>query len=187
MSDKELQEIMRRLANAQIETEKQLAKTDAQLAKTDAQLGKTDERLNRIAKMVGAMGNNQGDVTEEYFINSLKDTLEVAGRKFDVLIPNFTIQAKDIIDEYDILLVNGKELAIIEVKYKIHTKDIDKLKKKIKNIKSLPQYKNYRVYAGVAGFKVPKDVISLAKDKGYFVLQRRGDIIETMADNLKVS
>jgi len=27
-------------------------------------------------------------------------------------------------------------------------------------------------------------VISLAKEKGYFVLQRKGDIIEEMSDNL---
>ena len=91
------------------------------------------------------------------------------------------------VDEYDILLVNGEELAIIEVKYKVHPKDVQKLEKKIKNIKKLPQYKNYKVYAGVAGFNISRDVITLAKEEGYFILQRKGDVIHTISDNLKVA
>ena len=168
-------------------TDTQLAKTDAQLAKTEAQLAKTDERLNRIAKMVGAMGNNQGDVAEEYFINSLKDSLTLLDKKFDILIPNFKIEKKRFRDEYDLLLVNGSELAMIEVKYKLHTNDVDKLSKQIINLRDLPQYKNYKIYAGVAGFKIPDDVVGLAISNGYFVLQRRGNIIETISDELRVA
>ena len=162
-------------------------KTDEQMKRTDEQLKKTDEKLNRIAKMVGAIGNNQGNVAEEYFINSLKDDIRIGSKKFDILIPNFVIQSKNIVDEYDILLVNGEELAIIEVKYKVHKNDILKLEKKIQNIKKLPQYKNYRVYAGVAGFNITKDVIALAKESGYFILQRKGNVIHTITDNLKVA
>ena len=164
-----------------------MAKLIASQTKTDEQLAKTDGRLNRIAKMVGSMGNNQGDVAEEYFVNSLKDNLELLGKHYDVLIPNFTIKSKHITDEYDILLVNGEELAMIEVKYKLHTNDIKGLKKKIANLKALPQYKNYKIYAGVAGFKVPQDTIELAMKNGYFVLQRKGDVINTYARELKVS
>lgn len=180
MSDQDLKNMMAKLIASQV-------KTDEQLAKTDAQLAKTDERLNKIAKMVGGMGNNQGDVAEEYFVNSLKDNLELLGRHYDVLIPNFTIKSKNITDEYDILLVNGEELAMIEVKYKLHQNDVKGLEKKIINLKALPQYKNYKIYAGVAGFKVPQDTIDLAIKKGYFVLQRKGDVIDTYARELKVS
>ena len=194
MSDQDLKNMMAKLIASQAKTDEQLAKTDAQLAKTDeqlaktdAQLAKTDERLNRVAKMVGSMGNNQGDVAEEYFVNSLKDDLDLLGRHYDVLIPNFTIKAKHITDEYDILLVNGEELAMIEVKYKLHQNDVKGLEKKILNLKALPQYKNYKIYAGVAGFKVPQDTIDLAMEHGYFVLQRKGDVINTYSRELKVS
>ena len=61
---------------------------------------------------------------------------------------------------------------------------IDKLKKKIEHIRLMPSYKNYKIYAGVAGFKVPKDAIDLARERGYFVLQRKGDIVEEISDNL---
>jgi hypothetical protein len=51
----------------------------------------------------------------------------------------------------------------------------------------MPSYKNYTIYAGVAGFNIPEDAISLAKERGYFVLQRKGDIIEEISDNLIAS
>jgi hypothetical protein len=187
MTDQELKDLVASLAIAQQKTDEQFKKTDEQMKRTDEQLKKTDEKLNRIAKMVGAIGNNQGNVAEEYFINSLKDDIRIGSKKFDILIPNFVIQSKNIVDEYDILLVNGEELAIIEVKYKVHKNDILTLEKKIQNIKKLPQYKNYRVYAGVAGFNITKGVIELAKESGYFILQRKGNVIHTITDNLKVA
>ena len=49
----------------------------------------------------------------------------------------------------------------------------------------LKEYKNYKIYAGVAGFKIPQEVIKKAKEKGYFVLKRKGNVIEEYTDNLK--
>ena len=49
----------------------------------------------------------------------------------------------------------------------------------------MKEYKNYDIYAGVAGFKVPKEVIKRAEEKGYFVLKRKGNVIEEYTDNLK--
>ena len=59
-------------------TDEQLKKTDEQLKKTDEQMNKTDARLNKIAKLVGNMSNNQGEVAEEYFVNSLKYVLKIS-------------------------------------------------------------------------------------------------------------
>ena len=184
MSDQDLGDMMAKLIQPQAKTDEQLAKTDAQLMQSEAAFSK---RIKKLEQLVGGIGNNQGDAAEEYFVNSLKDTLELLSKKFDILLPNFVIQKKNIIDEYDILLVNGSELAMIEVKYKLHTKDVEKLDKKIAHLKELPQYKNYKIYAGVAGFNVPYDVIKLAEEKGYFVLQRNGNVIETYADKLKAA
>ncbi len=219
MSDKELRELIEKLAisqlkleEAQRKTDEQLRKTDEHLKKTDEHLKKTDEhlkktdeqlrktdeelrnmfkkvdaRLDRVAKQLGGVTNNQGDVAEEYFINSLKEKLQIANIDFDYLIPNYVIEGKNIKDEFDILLVNGKSVAIIEVKYKVHPNDVDKLKRKIENLKKLPQYRGYDIYAGIAGFKIPQEAIEKAIKKGYFVLQRKGDIIQTYEKGLKAS
>lgn len=180
MTDQELKDLVASLAVSQAETEKRFKETDKQFKETDKQ-------LKKLGVLLGNIGNNQGDVAEEYFINSLKDKLKVANMDFDYLIPNYVIEGKKIQDEYDILLVNGESAAIIEVKYKVHPSDLKKLPKKIANLKKLPQYKGYKVYAGIAGFKIPKEIIEQATKQGYFVLQRKGDVIQTYADNLKAA
>lgn len=59
----------------------------------------------------------------------------------------------DLQDEFDIILINGTSVAIIEIKYKVRPNDIEKLFKKMENFRILfPIYKNYKLYAGMAGF-----------------------------------
>ena len=175
MTDQELKDLVASLA--------------VESKKTDMQMKKTDEKLSRIGIQLAGISTNQGDVAEEYFINSLKNTsLKIADMNFDMLVANMEVSRGGKHDEYDIILVNGESLAIIEVKYKVHPSDIDKLDKKVISIKELsPVYKDFKVYAGVAGFKVPKDAKTKALDKGYFVLERKGDIVETYAKELKVA
>ena len=169
MTDKELKELVASLAIAQKKTDEQLKKTDEQLKKTDEELRKMfdksdkrmielEKKLARVGELVGNIGNNQGEVAEEYFANSLKEILRIGNLKFDYLLENVTLKTKKINDEFDILLVNGSSVALIEVKYKVHPKIIDNLEKKIEHLKMLKEYKNYKIYAGVAGFKIPQEV-----------------------------
>ena len=202
MTDQELKELVASLAvdtkemkmlqkktDEQLKkTDEQLKKTDEQLKKTDEQLKKTDEKLNRIASMVGSISNNQGDVAEEYFVNSLEEYLKVGTIDFDYIIPNFKAKrGHNILAEYDILLVNDESVAIVEVKYKAHLKDLDNLAKKIEQLKNLPQYKNYKVYAGLATFYATDELIKKAEKMGYFILQRKGDIMITHSEHLKAA
>ena len=110
--------------------------------------------------------------------------MELLGIKFDVISPNLYRKKGKIEDEYDIVLVNGKSIAIIEVKYKVHENDVKNLDKKVETFKELfPEYSHLKLYVGIAGFKVYKK----AKEKGYFILQRKGDVIETYAPNLRAA
>jgi hypothetical protein len=186
---------IRELREAQLKTDEQLRETDEQIRelreaqlKTDQQMEKTDKKLDRIATLVGNISNNQGDITEEYFVNSLKDYLKVGKMDFDYLIANFRAQkGHKILAEYDILLVNGESVAIIEVKYKAHLKDLDKLPNKIEQLKNLPQYKGYKVYAGIATFYATKELIKKADEMGYFILQRKGDMLVTHSEHLRAA
>jgi hypothetical protein len=133
---------------------------EASQEKTDEQMKKTDERLDKVAKLVGNISNNQGDITEEFFYNSLKDKPLMAGIEYDFIDKNVTRTKNGIQDEYDILLVNGKDIAIIEVKYKAHSNDVEKLvNKKYENFKKLyPEYKDYNHHLGLASFNMNDDV-----------------------------
>jgi hypothetical protein len=44
---------------------------------------KSDRRLDKVAKMLGNIGNNQGDVAEEFFYNSLASKPTLAGIDYD--------------------------------------------------------------------------------------------------------
>ena len=195
MTEQKLIELVAGLAIAQAKTDEHLQKTSEEIrelrksqAKTDEQMKKTDEKIDRIASLVGSISNNQGNVAEEYFINSLGESLRIGVVEFDYMISNFKIKRKhQILAECDILLLNENSATIIEVKYKAHLNDLNKLPKKIEQLKSLPDYKNRKIYAGVATFYATNEFINSAKELGYFVLQRRGDIIVTHFKDLKVA
>ena len=197
MTDDEIRALLVSLLQAQIKTDAQLAKTDAQLAKTDAQLAKTDAqlaktdaqlaktdaKLDRLAEMYGGVSNNQGRVAEEFFYNSLKHTPVINGIQFDFIEKNVTRSKKGIEEEYDILLVNGKVVYILEVKYSLHMSDIERMVgRKLTNFKILfPEYDGYEIRIGFASFFITEEIKSLALEKGLSLFQRRGNIIESIA------
>jgi multidrug efflux pump subunit AcrA (membrane-fusion protein) len=186
-TDKQLAQTDAQLAktDAQLaKTDAQLAKTDAQLAKTDAQLAKTGAKLDKLAKMYGGVANNQGAAAEEFYFNSLKHNPVLQGIHFDSVYKNLTNNSHGIEDEYDILLLNGKDVFIIEVKYRAHPDDVKTLvKKKAANFKPLfPAYKDHKLHLGLASFHVDDKVKQSALDQGVTLLQRRGNVIETMPE-----
>jgi len=187
MTDQELKDLVASLAIESKKTDEQIKELKEAQTKTDEELNKLLKSHKELGKMVGGISNNQGDVAEEYFINSLEKKLKLGTMEFDYLVSNYVIKSKSIKDEYDIVLINGNVVAIIEVKYKFHLNDLDKLPKKIKNFKKLPQYKGYKVYAGIAGFNIPDSVVKESLDRGYFVLKRSGDVIDTFGEELLVA
>ena len=154
--------------------------------KTDDKMIETQESLKRIGKMVGNISNNQGDIAEEFFYNSLKAKPSMAGINYDFIDKNVTRNKNNIEDEYDILLVNGKDIAIIETKYKAHTSDVEKLiNKKYNNFKKLyPEYKDYTHHLGLASFNMNEDVKEMASKNNVILIQRKGDLIETILPSL---
>jgi Holliday junction resolvase-like predicted endonuclease len=131
--------------------------------------------------MVGGISNNQGAIAEEFFYNSIKSKPVLSGITYDFIDKNVTRSKGKITDEYDILLVNGKDIAIIEVKYKTNERDIEKLLgRKYTNFKKLyPEYKNYNHHLVLASFYINEDLKDNALDNNITILQRKGNIIET--------
>ncbi len=73
----------------------------------EASQEKSDRRLDKVAKMMGNISNNQGDVAEEFFWNSLSATPTINGITYDYANKNAHKRIGNIEDEYDILLVNA--------------------------------------------------------------------------------
>jgi hypothetical protein len=171
-------------------TQEQLAQAMLELKasqeKTDIKMRETQESLKRIGTMLGNIGNNQGDVAEEFFYNSLKTKPILVGIDYDFIEQNAHRSKNNIEDEFDMLLINGKDIAIIETKYKAHIRDIEKLvNKKYTNFKKLyPEYKDYTHHLGLASFNINEDVKEEAEKNNVILLQRKGDIIETIVPSL---
>jgi len=170
------------LAQAILELKESQKQTDRQIKETNEQMKQTDKKLDKLAKLFGNVGNNQGDVAEEFFYNSLESKPTLAGINYDFIDKNITRSKKGLKDEFDIVLINGKDIAIIETKYKAHTADVKKLiTKKYDNFKKLyPEYKEYTHHLGLASFHMNDDVKALALENNVMLLQRKGDIIETI-------
>jgi len=135
---------------------------------------------------MGAMASNQGDVAEEFFYNSLKDKPQVGGISFDTITPILIIGTKQASNEFDIVLVNGQSVALVEVKYKAHVNDLDQLQRQIDRYRQLrPEHKDYKIFGGIAGFNVPLDVVKMAQERGMFVLQRKGEVIDSATEGMR--
>jgi hypothetical protein len=190
MTDQELKDLVASLAVKSDKLDAQLAETNAQIAKTDAQvkaeMTETQRVLKEVGRRMGAMASNQGDVAEEFFYNSLREKMELGGMAFDTIFGNFVVGDRKRNSELDILMVNGQSAALIEVKYKAHINDLDQIEQKIADYRSLrPEHKDYKLYAGLAGFSVPNDVVEEAHKRGLFVLKRKGDLLETEASGMR--
>ena len=176
---------LEQLKLSQEKTDEQIKKTDEQMKETAEQMKKTDEKLKSVGVQLGNMSKNQGDVAEEFFVNSLSTNLQVAGVQYDELHKNMHKRVKSSEGgkegEFDIVLINGKDIAIIETKYKAHEYDLqDLLEKKHPTFQALyPEYKNYTHHLGLASFYISDELKNEALRNNVFILQRKGKLVES--------
>ncbi len=181
MTDQELKDLVASLAISQAKTDEQMKKTDEQMKRTDEQVKRNEAKLTKMGVLLGNISNNQGDVAEEFFYNSLEDKKDLGGIHYDFIDKNWKSSTKNLRDEFDIVMVDGKDIAIIEVKYKAHEKDLERLiTKKQTNFRELfPIYKDYNHHLALASFYMPPDLKEKALENNVIVLQRKGDVMET--------
>ena len=182
-TDRQLKETDRQLKEQLKETDRQLKE---QLKETDRHL---KEKFSELKEYVGGIGRNNGDVAESYFYETLANTMKIGNLDFDFIEKNVKRinRRQNLEGEYDIILTNSESIAIIEVKYKFHPNDIDKvLNKKIPTFKkSFPDKKDYKLYIVIAGFCIPDDTKKFAFDNGFFVLSQGGGKINLEHDIIK--
>ena len=201
MTDDELKALVAGLAVAQKVTDEQIKlnavaqkATDEQMKRTDEKIKRTEElvaslavaqqesarKLDKLAELYGNVGKNQGDVAEEFFLNSLLKDNHLGSVHFEDVVTNMGKHRGQIQEEYDLVMTNGDAIGIVKVKYKAHTNDLDKLDRKMQNFKKLfPIYRNYKQYGAIASFHINDDAKREALRRGYFVLQRSGDLVHT--------
>jgi len=173
-----------RKENERFLTEKQ-AETDRLLKEISADF---DRRMKKQEEIMGSWSNNHGAFAEEYFFNSFENGKQnFFGEKFDRIRKNIKPLDFKVEDEYDILLINGKSVGIIEVKYKAHENNIPKIIKKAESFRAnFPNYANHQIYLGLASMAFYPDLERTCIEQGIAVVKQVGDTVVIYDEHLKV-
>ena len=147
-----------------------------------------ERRMKNIENRVGAWSHNHGEFAEEYFFNSFEQNQRsFFGEKFDEIEQNVKGIKKNFKDEYDIVLINGKSIGIIEVKYKAHENDIPKILKKSQTFRvNFQEYANHQIYLGLATMAFYPELEQACIKQGIAVIKQVGDTVVINDEHLKV-
>ena len=147
----------------------------------------TDRQMKELQKTVGGITNNQGSFAEEYFFNSFEQGKQnFFGEKFDEITKNLTHFWQGLKDEYDIVLYNHASVALIEVKYKAHINDIPEVLKKAETFRILfPNYKDFRIYLGLASMSFYPKLEEECINNGIAIIKQVGDTVVINDKHLK--
>ncbi|GBU24094.1 hypothetical protein R83H12_00720 [Fibrobacteria bacterium R8-3-H12] len=188
MTDQELKDLVASLAVQGMETDRRMQETDRKMQETDRLFKELDKKLDKLCGKVGGIDDNQGYHAEQFFQDVFEKKLEFGGVKYDEMIPNLAHKSKKGEIEFDIALVNGNSVALIEVKNRIHPSFVKELaEERIEKFrKFFPEFKDYSAYLGIAGFSFSDEVIDRASAYGIGIVKQVGEGVEIKADNLKV-
>jgi len=146
------------------------------------------EDLKEISNQIGGISNNIGHHAEQFFQSVFKEKLEFGRIKYDEMIPNLTYKGKKVKIEFDIALINGDSVALIEVKNRIYPDFVIELaEKRIEKFREFfHEFDNYDVYLGIAGFSFSDEVLDRASAYGIGIVRQVGEGVEIEANNLRV-
>jgi hypothetical protein len=144
--------------------------------------------MKELNKIVGGMANNQGSFAEEYFFNSFENgKRNFFGERFNEIEKNLKSRWNGLTDEYDIVLYNHASVAIIEVKYKANINDIPAVLKKAETFRVLfPNYKDFKIYLGLASMSFYHELEEECINQGIAVIKQVGDTVVINDEHLKV-
>jgi hypothetical protein len=144
--------------------------------------------MKEMQKNLGGMANSHGSFAEEYFFNAFESgNKNFFGENFDDIDRNVRYTWEGLKDEYDIILYNHTSVAIIEIKYKAENDDIDQVLKKADTFRILsPNYKNFKVYLGLASMTgFTSNVEEKCTKEGIAIIKQVGDKVVICDDHLK--
>ena len=161
--------------------------TEKQCELTEEQ-AETDRQIKKVSETLGSWANNHGNFAEEYFFNSFESGKQnFFGEKFADIKKNVKGIKKGFNDEFDILLINGQSIGIVEVKYKAHENDVSKVLKKAKTFRvNFPDYARHQVYLGLATMAFYPELEQACISEGIAIIKQVGESVVINDEHLKV-
>jgi len=163
------------------ETDKKFQETDKKFQETKSQIQETDRIVRHVSKIVGGLGNNIGEVAEDYFFQALEKIPELAGVKIE-RTSKLRGKIKDLEREYDVVLFGHDTIIVVEVKHRLETKDLvtfcDKSLPVFKQL--FPEYAGYKMIGAVAGMTATPEAVQQALEMGLLVFTQSGQNIRLL-------
>jgi hypothetical protein len=129
----------------------------------------TDKRIANLEKLIGGIGNNNGEMAEEFFFNAFRKDKIFMNEKYDKIKKGYFYSNDPHRGEYDIVFFNGQSVAIVEVKYKAKPNNVgvEILTSRIERLKEYdPEFKNHNFYLGVAAMSFKRGLASKLHNAG---------------------
>jgi len=189
----EIKALFAETARQMAETDRKMAETDRLIDKVTLDIAENGRQIDALRKELGGVGDSNGLVAEDIVYNLLEKRMSFAGIDFDEIdrglsrgkkLPN----GERIRGEYDVILYNGTTIAIIEIKYRVRPKNIERLiDVQLPRFRQIfPYYKDFKVYLGLGGMSFEKGVEEEALLRGIGTLKLDGEsVVEINDKNVK--
>lgn len=152
------------------------AMVDAQIAETTKNIERAREESDtKLDKWVGFFGNSIGNIVEMVLIPGIKKKMNDLGHTFNALSPRkqyYHANGKTYA-EVDLLLENGEEVMVVEVKTQLSVKEVERQIKRLELLRKNESgsLKGKIIYSAVAGFQIDEDARETALDLGMYVVE----------------
>jgi len=176
-ADRQMKKMSAEADRRREETDRQMKETDQKIKENAAQMKKTDKKLRDVSKNLGRLGNALGFFVQEMVRPGLVRLMRERGVDVHRTYPNVEIDLDDAgAAEFDLIAANGEDVVIVEVKNKLKIEDIHEHIERIGKVRTLlPEYRNHKIMAAVAGMTVAKNAAAYAEKQGLFVIAPSGD------------
>ena len=168
-SDRKMQETHQRMKE----------ETDRIIKETAESQKETDRQMKKLGEKFGELNNRFGEVVEYMVAPNLREKFRELGLNFPQACSNKDVSdfENDIFFEIDVMLENGDNAILVEVKAKLTTEDV---KDHIKRLEKMREYADLhgdrrRFLGAVAGVVMTSNVKKYALKQGFYVIEPSGE------------
>nr|VFJ72893.1 MAG: hypothetical protein BECKFW1821C_GA0114237_10404 [Candidatus Kentron sp. FW] len=171
---------MQETARQMRETDRKMQETDRKMQETAKQMRETDRKMRetdrRLKKAEDLFTSQWGRLVESLVEGGLVSLLQ----EHDISVHRTIRRVRGCYEgqnyEFDILVINGDELVIVEVKTTLRPGDITKFVGKLDKCKVwMPEYASRKILGGVAFIQADADADRMAENQRLFVIRATGD------------
>ena len=180
-------ELDRRFTETSLQFKETQAELDRRFTETDARLAQQSAETNRkINRLEGIMGMQWGRLIEALVKPSCLHLFQERGIDVHHVYERVKAPVGGETMEIDILLENGQEVVVIEIKSVLRVRDVQDFLRDLESFfHFFPQYKGYKVYGAITGLEMLEEASRYAYKQGLFVLAVEGEGLVQMKNDTK--